>query len=86
MTASDSPSSTSEQTDTSVGEASQQARERLERHYRDIEQTYDDTRARIEHINERANDFIRNNPAVCIVGALAAGYVVGRLASRRWLT
>lgn len=61
------------------------ARQRLEDHYRQIERTYDDTRARLEDFNHRAVDFIRENPGVCIVGAVAAGFVIGRLASRRWL-
>lgn len=96
MSASDTSSSTttdqaeteqqSENKDASVTEASHQARERLEQQYREIEQTYDDTRARIEEFNERAADFIRENPAICIVGAAATGYLIGRLASRRWLT
>ncbi len=88
MSASDTSPSTDQDTgdSTSVGQASQEARERLERHYREIEQTYDDTRARLEDFNEKASDFIRENPAICIAGAVAAGYVIGRLASRRWLT
>ena len=81
-----SQSSETPRGDDSVAEASREARDRLERHYREIEQTYGDTRARLENINERAADFIRDNPGVCIVGAVAAGYIVGRLASRRWLT
>lgn len=91
MDASDASSSPSESTgeststDPSVAGASIEARERLEQHYREIERTYDDTRARIENLNERAVGFIRDNPGVCIMGALAAGFVVGRLASRRWL-
>lgn len=89
MTASEPSSETTDdasQSDSSVAEASRDARERLEQHYRDIEQTYGDTRARLEEFNERAADFIRENPGICIVGAVAAGYLVGRLASRRWLT
>ena len=89
MTASDPSSESTDQaarSDSTVSESSRDARERLEQHYRDIEQTYGDTRARLEEFNERAADFIRENPGVCIVGAVAAGYLVGRLASRRWLT
>ncbi len=81
MSASDS-SPTSQDTTTEPGA---DARQRLEQHYRELEQTYDDTRARLESFNDQAVDFIRENPAICIVGALAAGYLVGRLASRRWL-
>lgn len=89
MTASDPSSESTDQasgSQGSVAEASRDARERLEQQYREIEQTYDDTRARLEQLNERAANFIRENPGICIVGAVAAGYVVGRLASRRWLT
>jgi ElaB/YqjD/DUF883 family membrane-anchored ribosome-binding protein len=81
MSASDSSSTSTDATT----EPGADARQRLEQHYRELEQTYDDTRARLEDFNEQAVDFIRENPAICIVGALAAGYVVGRLASRRWL-
>ncbi len=69
----------------SVAEASHEARERLEHHYREIEQSYGDARARIEDLNERAVGFIRENPGLCIVGAVATGFIIGRLASRRWL-
>ena len=88
MTSSDPSSSTTEAPgadQSSVATASAEARERLEHHYREIERTYDDTRARIEDLNERAVDFIRENPGVCIMGAVAAGFLIGRLASRRWL-
>ncbi len=81
MTASEpSSSQTADEPATSA-----EARQRLEQHYRDIERTYDDTRARIEDINERAVDFVRDNPGLCIVGAVATGFIIGRLASRRWL-
>jgi ElaB/YqjD/DUF883 family membrane-anchored ribosome-binding protein len=30
--------------------------------------------------------FVRENPVMCLVGAVGVGYFVGRLASRRWLT
>lgn len=81
-----SASETTEPQNTSMGDTPRQAGEQLERHYRNLEQTYDDARTKIENFNEQAADFVRDNPAVCIVGALAAGYLVGRLASRRWLT
>lgn len=68
-----------------LADRSQEARERLQRHYRDIEQTYGETRARLEGFNEQATAFIRQNPGICIAGAAAAGYVIGRLAARRWL-
>ncbi len=33
--------------------------------------------------NEKAKAFIRERPGTCLLGALAVGYLVGRLASRR---
>lgn len=81
MSASDpSPAATD-----SPPDADAPGRQGLEDRYRELEQTYDDTRARIEDFNEQAVDFIRDNPALCVVGAVAAGYVIGRLASKRWL-
>lgn len=41
-----------------------------------------DVRARLEDINERIKSFIRERPAACLFGALAAGYLVARAA--RW--
>lgn len=69
-----------------VAEFTQEARDRLQKSYSDLEQTYDQTRARVEEFNEQALTFIRENPALAILGAAAAGYIIGRLASRRWLT
>jgi hypothetical protein len=43
-------------------------------------------RARLEELNRRAADFVQENPAVCVLGALGIGYLVGKMASRRWLT
>ena len=30
-------------------------------------------------------DFVRQHPVVCMSGALVAGYLLGRVAARRWL-
>lgn len=53
---------------------------------------YDDLNARLRQaeevltdLNARATTFIREHPGVCIAGALALGYLVGRAASKRWL-
>lgn len=50
-----------------------------------LERRYEQTRGQLEAFNERAAVFVRENPVVSIVGAVTLGYVVGRLASRRWL-
>lgn len=33
----------------------------------------------------KSADFIRQHPVVCLSGALVAGYLLGRVAARRWL-
>jgi ElaB/YqjD/DUF883 family membrane-anchored ribosome-binding protein len=45
----------------------------------------DDARVRLEELNRRASDFVQENPAVCILGAMGIGYLIGKMASRRWL-
>ncbi len=42
-----------------------------------------DAEAQLMGVNEKVKSFIRQNPGTCLVGALALGFVVGRLASRR---
>ncbi len=39
----------------------------------------------LQDLNQRAMTFVREHPGVCIAGAFALGYLVGRAASRRWL-
>jgi ElaB/YqjD/DUF883 family membrane-anchored ribosome-binding protein len=75
--------STEEQT---IAEKAHHAREVVEDRVREFEQTYDEARNQLQKYNEQAIHFIRENPGVCIIGAVAAGYLIGRLASRRWLT
>ena len=40
-------------------------------------------RETLSNFNSRAKAFIRERPGTCLLGALAIGYLVGRLASRR---
>ena len=68
-----------------VSERAHQAKEMLEDRVRDIEHTYSETRHQLQKFNEQAVTFIKDNPGLCIVGAVATGYLVGRLASKRWL-
>ncbi|QDG54935.1 hypothetical protein FIV42_21160 [Persicimonas caeni] len=63
-----------------------EVQERIEEGYHELEQRYDDARVQLRHANDSAVQFIRENPVVCLVGAVGIGYFVGRLASRRWLT
>lgn len=43
----------------------------------------DEARRNIADFNTRAVTFIRANPGTCLVGAVAVGFLIGRLASRR---
>ena len=67
-------------------ERAREVQDRIEEGYNELEQRYDDARVQLRQANDTAVSFIRENPALCIVGAVGIGYFVGRLASRRWLT
>ncbi len=71
---------------TAVNDQNQDTRERLEDQYHNIEQQVVQTRAQLQEFNEQAVSFIRQNPGWCIVGAVTVGYLVGRMASKRWLS
>jgi hypothetical protein len=43
----------------------------------------DEARRSLEDLNTRAVSFIRANPGTCLLGAVAVGFIVGRIASRR---
>ena len=43
----------------------------------------DPARRNLEDFNTRAITFIRATPGTCLVGAVALGFLIGRLASRR---
>lgn len=71
---------------TAVNDQTTDTRERLEEQYHNIEQQVVETRAQLQELNEQAVSFIRQNPGWCILGAVTVGYVVGRMASKRWLS
>ncbi|MFU8802814.1 MAG: hypothetical protein ACNA8W_03295 [Bradymonadaceae bacterium] len=64
-----------------ISERAHDAREKI----REFEHTYDETRHQLQRVNEQAVAFIKENPGWCIIGAVTAGYLIGRLASKRWL-
>ncbi len=43
----------------------------------------DEARRNLEDLNTRVVGFIRANPGTCLLGAVALGFIVGRIASRR---
>ena len=50
-----------------------------------MEERLTELRETMLDLNARAVTFIRERPVICIAGAVAVGYVVGRAAARRWL-
>lgn len=49
----------------------------------ELQETLERAREELDHYVERASDFIRQRPVVAVVGAVAAGWLIGRIASRR---
>lgn len=43
----------------------------------------EEARRNLSDLNVRAMSFIRANPGTCLVGAVALGFLIGRIASRR---
>jgi ElaB/YqjD/DUF883 family membrane-anchored ribosome-binding protein len=41
-----------------------------------------EVKRRMEDLNEEATRYIRDNPAKCLLGALAVGVLIGKLARR----
>jgi ElaB/YqjD/DUF883 family membrane-anchored ribosome-binding protein len=52
-------------------------------HFREIaqEQWYD-TRARAREVHTTAEDYVRQNPTKCVLGALGIGFLIGLIARR----
>lgn len=55
------------------------ARELQERIVPQIEEA----RRNLVDLNTRTISFIRANPGTCLIGAVAVGFIIGKLASRR---
>jgi ElaB/YqjD/DUF883 family membrane-anchored ribosome-binding protein len=43
----------------------------------------EEARRNLEDFNTRVVSFVRANPGTCLLGAVAVGFIVGRIASRR---
>ncbi|HVG64147.1 MAG TPA: hypothetical protein VNA24_36625 [Hyalangium sp.] len=43
----------------------------------------EEARRNLVDLNTRVVSFIRANPGTCLIGAIAAGFLIGKLASRR---
>ena len=47
-----------------------------------IQPQIDEARRSLSDLNTRITGFIRERPGACLLGALAVGFVIGRIASR----
>ena len=43
----------------------------------------ENAKRRLSSLNDSMTDYIKENPGKCLVGALAVGYLIGKIASRR---
>jgi ElaB/YqjD/DUF883 family membrane-anchored ribosome-binding protein len=43
----------------------------------------EEARRRVSSLNNSATTYIKENPGKCVVGAIALGYLIGKLAGRR---
>ena len=57
----------------------------LQRNVHEIEDSVQATRDRVHELNEQAVRFIQERPAAAIGIAFGVGYIVGKLAAKRWL-
>ena len=48
----------------------------------DAQQVMEQTRAAVDQALETASEFIRERPIACLAGALALGYLIGKVVSR----
>ena len=48
----------------------------------DAQEMIEETRAAVDQALEVASGFIRERPILCLAGALAIGYVIGKIVSR----
>lgn len=47
-----------------------------------LEEGLEEARDELEDLNERVIDVIKRRPGTCLLVALAAGFLIGRMASR----
>jgi ElaB/YqjD/DUF883 family membrane-anchored ribosome-binding protein len=64
-------------------EATEQLQEKREELQNRLGTQLEEARRNLQDLNARITEFVRQRPGVCLLGALAFGFVVGRIASRR---
>lgn len=63
----------------------EELKENLVDKYRDFDEKYASPRDKMYAVNDNALRFVEDNPVVAIGVAVGVGYLIGRLASRRWI-
>jgi ElaB/YqjD/DUF883 family membrane-anchored ribosome-binding protein len=48
----------------------------------DAQRIVEQTKVAVDQAMDQASEFIRERPIVCLAGALALGYVIGKIVSR----
>jgi len=60
--------------------------EQIEKTAREIEDRFrpqiEEAKKKVSDMNDRAVSYIKENPGKCLLGAIAAGYLIGRIARR----
>ena len=62
---------------------SQSAGERVQELEAQLGAGLEQARENLDQLNRRVTNFIRENPGTCLLGALAIGFGVGKIVSRR---
>jgi len=64
-------------------ESTQQLQEKAREIQERLGPQIEEAKRGLSDLNTRIKAFVRERPGVCLLGALALGFVVGRIASRR---
>lgn len=64
-------------------ESSQQLQQKAREVQERLGPQLEEAKRGLNDLNARIKSFVRERPGVCLLGALAFGFVVGRIASRR---
>ncbi|HEX4802646.1 MAG TPA: hypothetical protein VFV14_03990 [Myxococcaceae bacterium] len=64
-------------------ESTQQLQEKAREIQERLAPQIEEAKRGLSDLNTRIKSFVRERPGVCLLGALALGFVVGRIASRR---
>jgi ElaB/YqjD/DUF883 family membrane-anchored ribosome-binding protein len=65
-------------------ETSQQLTDKARELQARIAPQLDEARRNLSDLNTRITSYIRQNPGTCLLAAVAAGFLIGKIASRRW--